>query len=331
MPDVKEINMPWVIGCDEAGYGPPLGCFTQASVAIKLPETMDSVENTWSAFPDIFRRRKGAAKARPGDLPLVIDDSKLMTQLDSGLPHMATLWPCLFQLPIPFPETLDSFLNWAHLPHEKTYLEDPTFNPRKTITWGVEEQQRLLIKDKLATAGLGHGIAKISMVSPSFFNKIINKTLNKSSVLELGWKGHICWWLNELPGDDPLVIISDRLGGKKSYTSLFQETLQGNGIVQVIAENNEGATYKVMGARREILLMVRTKADFRYLPVAAASMLAKHLREISMEMVNEFWQTLQPGIKPTAGYPEDGKRFYDEIKHLLPKHQIKESSVWRQR
>ena len=69
MPDLKEINMPWVIGCDEAGYGPPLGCFTQASVAIKLPETMDSVENTWSAFPDIFRRRKGAAKARPGECP----------------------------------------------------------------------------------------------------------------------------------------------------------------------------------------------------------------------------------------------------------------------
>jgi len=29
---------------------------------------------------------------------------------------------------------------------------------------------------------------------------------------------------------------------------------------------------------------------------------------------NRFWQGRVPGLKPTAGYPSDAKRFYDAIR-----------------
>ncbi|MFM8930910.1 MAG: hypothetical protein ACKOS8_03405, partial [Gemmataceae bacterium] len=67
--------------------------------------------------------------------------------------------------------------------------------------------------------------ARVSMVSPAVFNQIIDQYQNKSAVLEKGWQNHIRWWLHQLPGEEPVVILSDRLGGKKSYAGIFQEAL----------------------------------------------------------------------------------------------------------
>jgi hypothetical protein len=322
--------MPWVIGCDEAGYGPPLGAFTQASVAIKLPDTISAVEDTWSCFPDLFRRRKGAAKVKIGEFPLVVDDSKLVTQLSSGVQHMGALWPLLFSFPTLPTARLGHLLEWAHLP-DNTFKDDPSFSPDFPLVFQVEEAHRTQAEKMFSAAGLVERQARISMCSPKVFNRMIDQTQNKSSVLEWGWQRHMRWWINHLPGTDPLVIISDRLGGKKSYGGLFQETIGQDGIVQILQEKDELCTYKVLGCKREILLLVCPKADSTYLTVAAASMLAKHLREISMEMVNQFWIEKCPELKPTAGYPEDGKRFFNQIQPILVRLGINPDSVWRKR
>ena len=51
-------------------------------------------------------------------------------------------------------------------------------------------------------------------------------------------------------------------------------------------------------------------------------MTAKYLRELYMGGFNLYWQSLLPGIKPTAGYYNDGKRFLDDLKQagLLPEN-----------
>jgi len=54
-------------------------------------------------------------------------------------------------------------------------------------------------------------------------------------------------------------------------------------------------------------------ADGRYLPVALASMLSKYTRELFMEMLNEYWVGRVPGLRRTAGYVSDGRRFLSEI------------------
>lgn len=322
--------MPWVIGCDEAGYGPPLGCFTQASVAMKLPDSQHCIEDTWACFPHLFRRRKGAAKSKPGTYPLVVDDSKAITQLSAGIGHMAALWPLVSGRVEFHPGTFQEFLDHFHLPGLDTYSCDPVFQGNDPLDWWPPFHDPV---QNLATGipGAPESAAKLLMICPLVFNQIIDETGNKGAVLEFGWKAHVDWWLKALPSGEPLVFISDRLGGKKSYTGLFQDAIGGQGLVQVLIETEEKALYKVLGGTREMLLIVTTKADAQYLTVAAASMLAKHIREVTMDKFNSFWTKHVPGIRPTAGYPEDGKRFYLEIANTLEKLGIQESRIWRKR
>jgi len=42
-------------------------------------------------------------------------------------------------------------------------------------------------------------------------------------------------------------------------------------------------------------------------------MTAKYLRETAMRAFNAFWAERVPGLRPTAGYPGDARRFREEI------------------
>ena len=67
----------------------------------------------------------------------------------------------------------------------------------------------------------------------------------------------------------------------------------------------------------------------RHLPVALASMLAKYLRELAMEQFNRFWQQRAPQVKPTKGYPQDARRFRQEVSAILAEHPEWETVMWR--
>ena len=60
--------MPWVVGIDEAGYGPNLGPLVQAAVALNLP---DGDTAGWDTLKPVVRRCHEKADGR-----LLIDDSK---------------------------------------------------------------------------------------------------------------------------------------------------------------------------------------------------------------------------------------------------------------
>ena len=60
--------MPWVVGIDEAGYGPNLGPLVQAAVALHLP---DDDPAGWETLKPVVRRCDEKADGR-----LLIDDSK---------------------------------------------------------------------------------------------------------------------------------------------------------------------------------------------------------------------------------------------------------------
>ena len=58
----------WVVGIDEAGYGPNLGPLLQAAVALRLP---DDDPAGWDTLKPIVRQARGKDDGR-----LLIDDSK---------------------------------------------------------------------------------------------------------------------------------------------------------------------------------------------------------------------------------------------------------------
>ena len=68
-----------------------------------------------------------------------------------------------------------------------------------------------------------------------------------------------------------------------------------------------------------------------FLPVALASMTSKYLREAAMRPFNEFWCARVPGLKPTAGYPVDSRRFKQQIAAVQQELAIDDQILWRSR
>ena len=68
-----------------------------------------------------------------------------------------------------------------------------------------------------------------------------------------------------------------------------------------------------------------------YLPAALASMASKYLRELAMRALNAFWCREVPNLKPTAGYPQDAKRFKAEIAEKQTELGVEDRILWRVR
>ena len=62
-----------------------------------------------------------------------------------------------------------------------------------------------------------------------------------------------------------------------------------------------------------------------------ASLVCKYVRELSMELFNQFWSEHVPGLKPTAGYPLDAVRFKQDIAEAQTKLGITDDVLWRER
>jgi hypothetical protein len=48
-----------------------------------------------------------------------------------------------------------------------------------------------------------------------------------------------------------------------------------------------------------------------------------------MRAFNDYWRGLVPGLQPTAGYPQDAKRFRLDIAEMQAKMHIADRLVWR--
>ena len=73
------------------------------------------------------------------------------------------------------------------------------------------------------------------------------------------------------------------------------------------------------------------RADAEHFSVALASMVSKYVREVLMGEFNRFWCEQVPGLKPTAGYPGDSRRFYDAIRPAAERLGIPEAALWRRK
>jgi hypothetical protein len=63
--------------------------------------------------------------------------------------------------------------------------------------------------------------------------------------------------------------------------------------------------------------------------VALASIVSKTIRELWMDVFNGYWCGRVPGLQPTAGYPNDSKRFRDAIEPTAQIQQCDPAIWWR--
>src|SRR5690348_9680141 len=77
-------RMPWIIGIDEAGYGPNLGPFVMTSVACRVPDKWARAD-LWHVLRRAVRRQSSAADGR-----LLVEDSKVVYSTTRGLHDLET-------------------------------------------------------------------------------------------------------------------------------------------------------------------------------------------------------------------------------------------------
>lgn len=86
----------------------------------------------------------------------------------------------------------------------------------------------------------------------------------------------------------------------------------------IAQEDDECSIYEMSAGSRVVRLTFEVEADDRYLPVSLASMVSKYIRELLMDQMNLYFGRLDAGLKPTAGYWQDGQRFVRELRTRLP-------------
>jgi ribonuclease HII len=123
----------------------------------------------------------------------------------------------------------------------------------------------------------------------------------------------------------PLRFVVGKQGGRRFYLRGIQERISPT--VMVVEETRTRSAYEIPGATIEFLM----DAEDRHELVALASMIGKYVRECAMKLFNDWWGTRCEGLRRTAGYGADGRRFYREIESSLTRFNISRETVLRLR
>ncbi len=319
--------MPWIIGIDEAGYGPNLGPFVMTAVACRVPDDLGH-SNLWRALNTVVRQAADTDDGR-----ILIDDSKLVYSPADGLGELERGVVALLVRDNPS-QTLHAFLesaapdDLAELRAEHWYTGTSTIPSQGTcadvapLAEGIDRE--------CATAGLAFRLVRSVVMCPPRFNAVLDAEGTKGAVLAEALR-RLVWSCREtLPGDDRLSFFVDKHGGRNTYAAQIQHALE-EGIVVVRQEGMQRSVYEVLGLDREMHLTFQPRADAEHFCVALASMTSKYLRELFMGEFNRFWELQAPGVKPTAGYPGDAARFFNDIRPAVQRLGISEAALWRRK
>lgn len=348
--------MALLIGMDEAGLGPNFGPFVVAATVWEVPDSETGFD-FWTAFDTILTREPVA-----GDPRLHIADSKQVFQPQKGLDALERgVWGALSLLgwgPMSFGglcrQLAPRYTKASSRAGSKTtsakarrgsLFEDCELSAARspTDTHPIDKDQVCLpwyendlplpltsLDLKLAEPWqrrceqLGARLVSVhaEIVEPLRFNRLVRRYDNKAqatsrlamNLLRAIWD----------PDAGPALIVADKHGGRNRYDMLLSDTF--GQPVECLEEGAEISIYQL--GRGELRFQPRAE---EHGPVALASMAAKYLREVAMHQFNRFWQARIPGLKPTQGYPNDARRFREEISAEQRRLRIVEDLIWRER
>jgi hypothetical protein len=161
------------------------------------------------------------------------------------------------------------------------------------------------------------------VIEPAEFNRE-TKTRNKSDYLFEVAAGLINQVRAAHPGR-PLRFVVGKHGGRAFYLRGIQTLISPT--VMVLEESRSRSAYEIPGATIEFLMDAEEKHEL----VALASMIGKYVRECAMKLFNDWWARHHEGLRRTAGYGADGRRFFREIEPFLTRLNIPKESVLRLR
>jgi ribonuclease HII len=318
--------MAWIIGIDEAGYGPNLGPFVMTAVACRVPDALAGAD-LWQALAPAVRR-EGDKEGR-----LLVADSKVVYSTARGLLGLergvfGALWRGAAAPP------LGGLVEWAcpgdhdDLRAEAWYRGDSAL----PVCAAAEDlaAHAARFDAACAAAGVGRWVARSAVVCTPRFNALVDRAGSKGAVLACALGSLLRGGLEAAAGDEPVSFLVDKHGGRNAYAAQIQQSL-GRGAVVAREEGMARSAYDVLGLGRGVRLTFQPRAEAEHFCVALASMASKYLRELLMLEFNRFWQGHVPGLKPTAGYPGDSARFLAEVRAAAARLGLPEAALWRRK
>jgi hypothetical protein len=319
--------MAWIIGIDEAGYGPNLGPFVMTAVACRVPDHLGHA-NLWQLLNAVVRQA-----AEPDDGRILVDDSKLVFSTARGLAELERGVLALLVRDAVSP-TVHSFLEGA-APDDLTELRaEPWYTGASSVpAQGTTTDLAPLaaeVDQACTTCGIAFRLIRSVVVCPPRFNAVLDQHGSKGAVLSEALRRLVRCCRETIPGEERLEFFVDKHGGRNTYAAQLQHAL-AEGVVVARQEGMRRSVYEVLGLDREVHFLFQPRADSEHFCVALASMTSKYLREMLMGEFNRFWQIHMPGVKPTAGYPGDAARFFKDIRPAVQRLGIPETALWRRK
>lgn len=316
--------MPLLVGIDEAGVGPDLGPLVATAVTFQMPEELLAA-SLWELFSPLVGQGRRA---------LPIADSKLLYRGQgdrAGFCRLEKGVLAVLAVAGGVPATMDELLARLIVPFPAARRAAPWDTPAALPLPRVAAVGQVL---DLATAFAAR-LEKLLIAPPKITCQVVQERLFNRLLTRSGSKGELLLrvdarLLRRLPAGAGRVHL-DRLGGRRHYRDWLQRTF-ASGFVWVLEEGSKRSGYLVHredGSALEVWIAVG--CERRQLPVALASMVAKYVRELYMELFNGYWQRRVSGVAPTAGYPADASRFVRAIAAAAQREGMEPSQLLRQR
>ena len=316
-----------VIGLDEAGFGPLLGplCTGAASLSLEF-DPGEGPPDLWSQLAPVV-----GTSPRTCDIP-VTDSKKLKSSSKLPLRNLLAGLVPFVEIATNTEITNDEDLLRAIGVDDLGPFESESVNLERLD--GLDQGQRSLRRAKLNRIASENGIqielVRAKATHPRCLNELFDALGNKSSANTTLLFGLLREVLSmDMHREGPRVVV-DRQGGLMRYQPLLSSKFHG-GTISTVAETPEISRYRIEREQKILHIGFETQADARHLPVALASMAAKTVRELLMNRLNTFFAQKQPGLKPTAGYVQDGRRWVAEIGDLPERLQIPRRDLIRDR
>lgn len=327
--------MTYLIGTDEAGYGPNLGPLV---VSATLWRVADGIQP--DALYDILEPVVCASAPRNGstDGRLAVADSKALYKPGHGLRLLEIGVLAALALtgrrPATWTELFDALdpHSAAHRSRVPWYVDYERAVPPVSIPvacCGGELKAMLgRLEPGLQAAGVALLGLRSRVVFPEQFNGCLTRCRSKGEALSKITFSLVADMMGGLD-DGPIDVVCDKHGGRNRYAEMLSSHFPEH-LIEIHGEGRELSLYRFGPSRRRTSFCFRTRAE-AILPVALASMTAKYLRELAMAALNAWWCEKVPGLRPTAGYPTDARRFKADVAEIQTALGIEDVVLWRDR
>jgi len=292
-------------GVDEAGLGPILGPLVVAGVTMRGPEGIDP----WQGLAGVISR------GRPAIGQIQVADSKKVKQGPHGMARLErtvlSFWTAWHgSLPTCTEELLEACgVDLGRLRRCPWYADLshrlPLHSSREDIELAAHLLRRTLAEVEIEILHMA-----LRPVEVEEFNLLIERTDNKSVAHFHAYAEVISALLANMP--DGSHLVADRCGGRSHYAQILRERCPDM-TVQVIHERVDSSAYRLLKDGRALRLTFASRGEERAFPTALASCCAKYLRELLIYALNTWFCRQVPGLRRTAGYYVDGKRFLADI------------------